>query len=180
MINGLWLNTSNGKYVRDLLLIWVYITNSYVLDGHLIKYQSAYIRAKVKSQVCEIGTGRVWIKMEINSLSSCKWDVLYHRYDRGIMGNEFCVILMILLSYTIIWSRMKKLNYVKFSPSRSLARSLSFSLSLMCRTVDLGTGCKRADGTHDFFPFIHFLSATQENFSFFLFLKSIDFSLNTK
>lgn len=44
-------------------------------------------------------------------------------------------------------------------------QSLLFSRSLVCRTIDLGTGCKRADSRHDFFPFIHFLSATQDFFS---------------
>lgn len=74
----------------------MYITNSYVLDGHLIERPSVQIQTQVKSQVCEIGSGRVWIKPEINSHSYCKWDVLYHRYDRGIPWNEFHVILMIL------------------------------------------------------------------------------------
>lgn len=156
--------------MRVLWLIWIYITNSYVLDGHLIKCQTVYIWAQVKSQVCEKGSGLVWIKMEINSLSYGKWDVLYHRYDRGIMGNEFCVILMILLLYSIMWSRMKKLNCVKFSPSHSL--------SLMCRTIDLGTACKRADGRHDCFAFIHFLSATQECF-FLVSFESSDVSQTT-
>lgn len=63
----------------------------------------------------------------INFLSYRKWDVLYHRYDRGIMGNEFCVILMIQPSYSLTWSRMKKLNCVKSSPSRSLAPAHSRS-----------------------------------------------------
>lgn len=43
-------------------------------------------------------------------------------------------------------------------------QSLLFPCSLVCRTIDLGTGYKRADSRHDFFPFIHFLSATQDFF----------------
>ncbi len=143
------------KWVRVLWLIWICITNSYVLDGHLI-------RAQVKIQVCEIGSGPVWIKTEINSLSYCKWDVLYQRYDRRIMGNEFRVILMILLLHSIMLSRMKKLNCVKFSPSCSLSLILALP-----HVLTLGPA-KRADGRHGFFPFIHFLSATQECFFFIL------------
>lgn len=35
----------------------MYITNSYVLDGHLIERPSVQIQTQVKSQVCEIGSG---------------------------------------------------------------------------------------------------------------------------
>lgn len=35
----------------------MYITNSYVLDGHLIEWPSVQIQTQVKSQVCEIGSG---------------------------------------------------------------------------------------------------------------------------
>lgn len=109
--------------MRVLWLIWIYIINSYVLDGRLIKCQAVYVQAQVKSQVCEISIGRI----EINSPSYCKWDALHHCYDRRIMGNEFHVILMILLSWSIMWSRMKKLNCVKFSPSHSLPLFLTLT-----------------------------------------------------
>lgn len=63
------------------------------------------------------GPRRLWIRMEINSLSDCKWDVLNHGHGRGIIGNKFHVILMILLSYSGMRSPMKKQNCVRFSRS---------------------------------------------------------------
>lgn len=152
--------------MRILWLIWIYITSSYVQNGHLIKCQTVWTQAQVKSQVCEIGNGRVWIKTEINSLSPYKWDVLYHRYDRGIMGNEFHVILMILLSYSIMWTRMKKLNCVKFSPSHSRS-PLCAELLTLGRTVKELT----ADTTFS----LSFISC-QPLKIFFLFLESSDVS----
>lgn len=97
---------------------------------------------------------------QINSLSYCKWDVLYHRYDRGIMGNEFGVILMIPLSF-IVWSEWR--SWTAWN-SVLLARSVSFTLSLLCRTIDLGMAGKELTAGATFFPFVHFLSAMQECF----------------
>ena len=71
------------------------------------------IQDRVKSQVCENCGGQVWIKTGVNSLSYCKWDVLCHTYGRRIMWNEFHVILMILLSFSLMWLRMKTLVCVK-------------------------------------------------------------------
>lgn len=121
--------------------------------------ECVYTRAQVKSQVCEIGIGRVWIKKEINFLSYSKWDVLYHRYDRGITGNEFHVILMILLSGSIMRCRMKKLNHVKFCPSRSLP--LIPALPHVHNSWPRDRLRKELTADTTSFPFIHFLSAAR-------------------
>lgn len=157
--------------MRVLWLIWIYITQWYVLDGHFIKCQTVYIRAQVKIQVCEIGSGWVWIKTVINSLSHCKWDVLYHRYGRGIMGNEFRVILMILLSYSIMWSRMKKL---KLCEMRSFSLAPSHSCCPSCaELLTLGQAVKEL--TADMTFSLSFISC-QPVERFFLFLESSDVS----
>lgn len=73
----------------------MYIINEYVVDSHLIKCHSVCIGARVKSQVCEISlataeSGRELIHSDtVNEMCSIT------AYDRGIMGNEFCVIMMI-------------------------------------------------------------------------------------